>query len=129
MKKFLVELFSNRFGIVLAAINLCFFVSSDVVSRVFEHVHGDTCILFNSRIPSPLVNLQVPDLIMLQNLPALFYSMISSSLFEKLFPGVCAYTHIRFQVFSLLIFIVLQWLFVALIAKTLAAKLRRSDLK
>jgi hypothetical protein len=125
MKKFIKDLFSNRFGIILATLNVCFFVSDKVISRVFEHIHGESCVFFGkSRILSPLMNLKISDIILFQNFPAQVFSLFSSECMQKLFPGHCAYTHIKFEIFFLIFFVVLQWLFIVWLAKTIAEKLQ-----
>ena len=129
MKKFMVNLLSNRFGIVLAALNVCFFVSGKAVGRVFEHLHGESCVFSKIHILASLGNGNVPDVILLQNLPAALFSILPSLYLVKLFPDFCIYTQIKFQFFLLLFFVVLQWLFIGWTAKTLAEKLRRYYLK
>lgn len=128
MKKFVVDLFSNRLGIVLAALNVSFFVSDKVISRVFEHIHGESCVFFGKlRFISPLMNLNVPDIILIQNIPATIFALISSLGMQQLFPGLCAYTLIRFEIFFLISLVVLQWLAIAWLAKTIAQKFRPAE--
>ena len=105
MKKFIVDLFSNRFGIVLAALNVCYFAG---VGFVVLQPSGQ--------------------IFFCMNLPAAFSTVFSLKLVNLLMPG-CFFT-LRTGLGDLLFtfFIVLQWLFIAWIAQTAARKLRRAEL-
>ncbi len=103
MKKFIINLFSNRFGIISAALNLCYFASQG------NHV---TC--------NPIGKIFVS-----MNFPAALSALLSLK-FIGIFArplSIAAETQIANIFFAT--FIVLQWLVIAWIAKTLAAKIRR----
>ena len=106
MRKFITELFSNRFGIVLATLNVCY-----LVSRADNPIRQPLDMpFFCANFPSGA---------------AVFLSLkgIGIFLFD---PSYAA----RFLVPAFFIFFVtLQWLFVAWTAKTLAARIRRSKLR
>ena len=102
MKKFIVDLLTNRFGIVLATINLCYLASRS------DFRFGAFAAFFVSA-----------------NTPAISLTVIALEL-VKFFAGRLAPStdHFIGGIF-LAVFITLQWLSIAWIAKTLAAKIRR----
>lgn len=106
MKKFIIQLITNRFGIILVALNLCYFVSknNDFVRQPFGKLF--LCANFPSAI-SALLSVEVVK----------FFSHHLS------FPQELAYAN-----FFFVFFCAAQWLFVAWFAKTLAAKIRRPKL-
>jgi hypothetical protein len=109
MKKFVINLFSNRFGIILAALNVCYFASAgrDLMYYPFGKIFA--CI----------------------NLPALISAMLSLKFFKILTPEISFQTPtlgIILLNILLAFFITLQWLFIAWIAKTLSGKWQRPKL-
>lgn len=105
MKKFNASLFSNRFGIVLAALNVCYFASQG------NHV---TC--------SPIGKIFVS-----MNFPAALSALFSRELigiFARPL-SIAAKTQIANIFFAF--FIVLQWLFIAWLARTIAGKFRPKE--
>src|SRR5215213_1508735 len=106
MKKFIVSPFSNRFGIALATLNLCFFASK---------IDNFNAALFGK-------------LFVMMHFPAVALTILSLE-FVKIFvhkispPAESNLGNIFFAAF-----IVFQWLFIAWIAKTLAQKFRRGEL-
>jgi len=106
MRKFIVNLFSNHFGIILAALNLCYFVSKINVFPISPFGKIFAC----------------------ANLPA-FASAILSLEFVKIFIHRPSFSTEEFLGYGFLaVFIVLQWLFIAWIAKTLAARFRPKEI-
>jgi hypothetical protein len=106
MKNFLVNLFSNRFGIVLAALNLCYFASK---------IYNFTA--------SPFAKIFV-----CAHFPAVALTIFSLE-FVKLFVhkiSPLAETTLGNIFFA--VFVVFQWLFIAWIAKTVAQKFRPKEL-
>jgi len=107
MKSFIVNLFSNRFGIVLATLNVCYFASRG------NHV---ACTALGKIYVSV-------------NAPAAISAILSRE-FVKIFShplSFAAEDNLANAFFA--VFIVLQWLFIAWIARTLAAKIRRAKLQ
>lgn len=102
MEKFIVNLFSNRFGIILAALNVCCFVSKE---NITDNLFGKLFVCAN--IPAAISAL----------LSVEFINFFSHDL---LFPAQMSLANTFFT-----FFIVLQWLFIAKIAETLAAKIRK----
>jgi hypothetical protein len=109
MKKFIVNLFSNRFGILLAVLNLCYFVNK-------------TPVLFN--FPRTFFG----KLFLSLNAPALICAGISARISEE-FLNVLSFES-RYKLISVFIafFIVLQWLFIAWFARTIAQKFRPKEI-
>ncbi len=106
MKKFIVNLFSNHFGIVLATLNVCYLASR--VSNL------------------QLKPLDIP--FMCANIPALLLIMVPEQ-FLRIFAFGLSFQSKKFLIMSFAgIFVVLQWLFIAWIAKTLAQKFRPTEL-
>lgn len=106
MKKFIVSLFSNRFGIVLATVNVCYFAS---------RVH-------NFR-PQPL---DMP--FACANSPAIIATVFFVDFLNIFIPKLSFQTKEIIGIIFAGAFVTLQWLFIAWIAKTLAAKLRPKKL-
>ena len=109
MKEFIVELFSNRFGIVLATLNACYFVYKLPV--LFELQRSFFAKLFLSL-----------------NSPALISTSILHEILREFLPKLAYETQYKVALSMIGIFIVLQWLFIAWIAKTIAQKIRPTEL-
>jgi hypothetical protein len=106
MKKFVINLFSNRFGIILAALNVCYFMSKG----------------------EGLLRLPFEKLFACANLPALISTALTLE-FIKIFSHRLSHAaEMMLGNTFFPFFIVLQWLFIAWIAKTLAAKIQRPKL-
>ena len=104
MKKFIVNLFLNRFGIVLAALNVCYFAGNGIVP--FQ--------------PSGMI-------FFCMNLPAAFATICSLG-FVRLLLSEASFSRLMISVdLFFAFFTVLQWLFIAWIAKTIARKLRPAE--
>ena len=102
MKKFIVNLFSNRFGIVLAALNLCYFASK--IDNFNAYLIGKLFVLIH--FPAAALTLLALEFVQI--------------FVHKIAPA--AETTLGNMFFAA--FIVFQWLFIAWIAKTLAQKFR-----
>lgn len=50
MRNFVKSLVTNRFGIVLAALNVCYFVSRKFVPFAFSHGNQDSCAFYHHNI-------------------------------------------------------------------------------
>jgi len=106
MKKFIINLFSNRFGIVLATLNVCYLASK--VSNL------------------QLKPLDIP--FMCANIPAFLLTMVPEQ-FIRIFASDLSFQSRRLLLMSFAgIFVVLQWLFIAWFAKTIAGKIRPKEL-
>ncbi len=106
MKKFIVQLLSNRFGIVLATLNVCYFVSkgSSITDRLFGK------------------------LFVCANFPAAISAILSLE-FVKIFSHKLSYAaEMNLANAFLAFFIVWQSLFIAWLAKTIARRLRPKQL-
>jgi hypothetical protein len=101
---FAKSLLTNRLGIVLATLNLCYFAGN--------------------RFPEGSLSLSNFDKIMLsQNAPAIVISFIPHQLIHFLFTDLDWFTLRNLTFAFLLFFVTLQWLFIAWAAKTVARKL------
>jgi hypothetical protein len=109
MKKFVVNLFSYRFGIVLAAINLCYFASKGF--GLFDFLRNPSAKYFLSL-----------------NFPAAMFAGLSYRVTHIIFPEIpfAAQTSLKGILFAG--FIVIQWLFIGWLTKTLAEKFRSKEL-
>jgi hypothetical protein len=106
MRKFIANLFSNRFGIVLAALNVCYFASrvDSSIERPLDMA------FFCANYPAGvLVWLSLKGVEILFSKPPYTVGMILINI-------ICVF------------FIALQWLFIAWVARTLAAKISRPKL-
>lgn len=106
MKKFIIQLFSNRFGIVLAAINLCY-----LASKAGNYRFRPLDPFFASA-----------------NAPAFISSLFSLEIMKIFWQPMSSAVTTNFIGIFLVFFVTLQWLFIAWIAKTLAAKFRPKEL-
>lgn len=103
MRKFIVNLLSNHFGIILAALNVCFFMSKNDV----------------------LIKQPFGKLFLCANFPAAISALLSVE-FVKIFAHRLAFsTENLLGTTFFVFFCIAQWLLVAYVAKTLAAKIRR----
>lgn len=109
MKKFIARLFSNRFGIVLATLNVCY------LAIKFQDV-GNIPQTFLGRVFICL------------NMPAFIFTRLVYEIGVVVFAdsGHSVQMPIALGLFTF--FIILQWLFIAWIARTLAAKIRQPKL-
>lgn len=102
---FVKALLTNHSGIVLATLNVCYFVSSGFLEGYFTLSRFDKIMLS-------------------QNAPAIILSFIPHQLMRFLFPNADWFT-VHYLTFAfLLFFVALQWLFIAWAAKMIARKLR-----
>lgn len=120
-------LLTNRLGIVLATLNLCYFASRKYFSLTFEHTHGENCVFFNSHHFFDIfvgLGTNSSELLLILNLPAVFFSLLAGKFMQMVFPDFCAFTHGRFQIVFFLFFVTLQWLFIGWSAKIIASKMQ-----
>ena len=109
MKKFIVNLFSNRFGILLAVLNLCYFVSkTPVIFNFPRNVFGKLFLSLNA--------------------PALICAGISAKISEEFLTALSFEARYRLTSVFIAFFIVLQWLFIAWFARTIAQKFRPKEI-
>jgi hypothetical protein len=106
MKKFIFNLFLNRFGIVLATFNLCWFASNG----------------FRPFVPSG-------DYLLFLNFPAAILTSLSVLVSGIFLPKLSfsAEMLVGNTVFAILM--VFQWLFIALIAQKLAVKFQKINVR
>ena len=111
MRNFVKALITNRFGIVLAALNLCYFVSGAAFAN------------FKFNIPSN--NFEV--LMRLMHFPAALPTVISAGFLNFLFSAPNNFIYYRFAFPIFLFFVTFQWLFIAWTAKTIAGRIRPAN--
>ncbi len=103
MKKFVVNLLSNRFGIVLAALNLCYFAGKlFVFADLSRNIAGKIFLSLN--------------------LPALISSGLLYEILRNFLPELSYDTRFYVRSGFVTFFIVFQWLFIAWIANAVAQK-------
>jgi hypothetical protein len=119
MKKFIVDLITNRFGIVLATLNVCYFVSRKFVYYAFSHGNNDECMILKHQAFS-LMKLHYAETILNINSPAALASLLQGKFMQSVFPDFCVFTHLKIQIVFLIFFITFQWLFIGWAAKTIA---------
>ncbi len=127
MKSFVKGLVTNRFGIVLAALNVCYLVSRKFVHYAFSHGNEDSCVFFNHHIFF-WMKIHYAENILSINSPAILASMIPSKFMQIIFSNFCLFTYARFQIIFLIFFITFQWLFIGWAAKTIAQKIQSSQI-
>ena len=105
MKNFVKELITNRFGIVLATLNVCYFVS--LSSANFRSLRGFDI------------------LILALNIPASTLTFISASIIKFLFSMSYRMIYEQFAFGFGMFLIIFQWLFIAWLARKIALKLAK----
>jgi hypothetical protein len=103
MKNFVKALLTNRFGIVLAALNLCYFVSRAS---------------FNINLPSNNFDI----LMTILHVPAIALTFIPGAFIHFLFSAPYKFVYYRFAFPVFLFFVTFQWLFIAWAARKIAQK-------
>lgn len=101
---FAKSLLTNRLGIVLATLNLCYFVSGNFIGAHFSPGNFDKLMLS-------------------QNAPAIALCFVPNRLIHFLFPQTDWLWQITLV--FLLSFVALQWLFIGWTAKMIARKLMK----
>lgn len=127
MRNFVKGLLTNRFGIVLAALNVCYFASRSYIHFIFAHAHGENCAFFGGRHFFDIftgLGAGSSDFMFLLNLPAVLFSLLSGTFVQIIFPDFCLYTQGKIQIVFFVFFITFQWLFIGWTAKTLAGKIQ-----
>lgn len=105
MKNFVKGLITNRFGIVLATLNLCYFASNGLTG-----------------INHPFSNFD--KMVLIQNVPAIFFAFIPLQFLKFLFPTSYRFLDREFGFIILLFFVTLQWLFIGWMAKAIARRIQ-----
>jgi hypothetical protein len=124
MKKFVKGLITNRLGIVLAALNVCYFLSENTIRLILQHSHAENC-LTSSRHILFWMQASFSKLLFANiNSPAILLSILPGKFIQMNFPDLCVFTLAKFQIIFFLFFITLQWLFIGWMAKTIARRIR-----
>lgn len=105
MKNFVVGLLTNRFGIVLATLNVCYFVS-DYFTNIFKTSNN------------------FGKIIVVLNVPAIILTAIPLRIMDFLFSIPNLFSQRQLLSFIFLFFVTLQWLFIGWLAKTIALKIQ-----
>lgn len=126
MKTFIKELFANRLGIVLAALNVCYFASRNFINYDFSHGYGKAC-WFNNHFNIVGLKMQYSEIIFSLNSPAILFSLISTDLMQTIFPYTCGFELAKIHIVFTGFFTVLQWLFIGWTAKTIARTIRPNN--
>src|SRR4051812_48671893 len=108
MRKFIVNLFSNRFGIVLAALNLCY-----LANQIYGKIDF---------VPTAFAKF-----FFIINLPAAFSSYFFYQIISVFFSKFEYRSEVNFKLAFFGVFIVFQWLFIAWIARIITQKLRPKE--
>lgn len=123
MRKFIKELFTNRFGIVLVTLNICYLVSRKFVYFTFSHGNEDQCVFYNHSV-FYWVKLQFAEKLFCLNSPAILAFLIPNEIMRIVFSDFCLFTRAKFQILLLTFFIVLQWLFIGWLSEKIAQKIK-----
>ena len=122
MRNFVKGLVTNRFGIVLAALNICYFVSRKFVPFIFSNGCEDNLIIIRKNMIY-WINIFSAKIMIYINSPAIMASIFTDASVNIL-TDFSALTQVRLQVIFFIFFITLQWLFIAWAAKTIAQQIR-----
>lgn len=123
MKGFIKQLVTNRLGIILATLNLCYLVSRHFITYDFSHGYGSAC-QFTKNFNLIGLKMQYSEIMFFLNLPALFFSLIPGGFISSLFSKVCIFEMAQIQIVLLAFFITFQWLFIGWTAKKIASAIR-----
>ena len=123
MRKFIADLMTNHFGIVLAALNVCYLVSRKFASYAFSHGNGGECVFYKNNAFLTAKS-HFADAMFNINSPAAFASLIQGKFTQLVFSDFCFFTHAKLQIVFLALFITFQWLFIGWTAKTIARAIR-----
>lgn len=126
MKKFVKELVTNRFGIVMATLNICWFLSSAPIQFVLSHRNHENCFYYREPFLLIFSRSEIANPILAVDIPSFILSDFLSDVFLKASPDLCVFTQLHIQVVFFIFSVFLQWLFIGWIAKKLAQKLSRS---
>lgn len=124
MKGFIKQLVTNRLGIILATLNLCYFVSPKFSANAFlTSLDNLQCFTKGSNFFVSSIY-YIENLMLNANFPALGLSAISKYFIKLILwnPNEIAAGVLGF--FSTLFFITLQWLFIGWTAKKIAFAIR-----
>ena len=124
MKKIVKELITNRFGIVLATLNICYLVSRNFIYYAFSHGGEDQCVFYNHSV-FYWIKIQFAEKILCLNSPALLAFIIPNEITRIIFSDFCLFTRAKFQIVLLTFFIVLQWLFIGWLSEKIAQKINQ----
>jgi hypothetical protein len=109
MLNFVKGLLTNRFGIILATLNLCYFVSN--IEFMPHH------------LPSTMTKLFI-----CVNSPALMFSILSNAITQTLCYEFFRLNQVDILYVMSMFFITFQWLFIAHLARIIAQKLSKGSL-
>ena len=114
---------ANRFGIILATLNVCYFVSMKYVHFIFEHTHSvENCFKHGFSLMGLTIN--SAGYMLNLNSPAGILSFFPGVFMQLTFPDFCFFTQEKFQLVFFLLLVTLQWLFIAHLARIIARKIR-----
>lgn len=122
MKGFIKQLLTNRLGIILAALNLCYLFSRPFFYATFSFDNTTFCSM-HTKHTFTCVLMQYSEPFSSLNLPAVILSIIPDILiqsFSRTYVPVNTNIQIAFFAFSL----VLQWLLIGWTAKKIASAIR-----
>jgi hypothetical protein len=126
LKKFVKELVTNRFGIVMATLNICYFISTKPIQFIFSHQHLENCFYYREPFLLTFSRSEIANPVLAVDIPSFVLLSFPGDAFLKAFPDLCVFTQLHIQVIFFAFFVTLQWLFIGWIAKKLAKKINES---
>lgn len=122
MKKFAKELITNRFGIVLATLNICyFFFSKNFFSGFFNNCEENYSLC--DRDSFYWINVYCVKLMVSIN-SVITDAAIFISKFLSEVADFSDQTYLQIQIFSFISLMIFQWLFIAWLSYKIAQKIR-----
>jgi uncharacterized membrane protein len=107
-RPFVFDLLTNRTGIFLATVNLCFFVSRDLGTNL--HLNFFETVM------------------LIQNFPAIISAILTGKFLNAVLPQLFGVSNSTVGIIFISFFIAFQWLFIAWVAKVTAKVLRKNFL-
>lgn len=118
MKEFIKQLLTNRLGIILATLNLCYLFSRPFFNAAAPHGDGSICFINHAHKFNCLV-MQFSETMFNINIPALFLSIIPDVIIQS-FSRTYVPENTFIQIALFAFFITIQWLFIGWTAKKTA---------
>lgn len=123
MKGFIKQLLTNRLGIILATLNLCYMVSSPFFKNLISK--GNTG-KFSAYVvyENLIINVGSSNIIFAANFPSKIIAAITNNMLILVFPKIGIFGNIFYQLSLFAFFVTFQWLLIGWTAKKIASAIR-----
>ncbi|HQU83563.1 MAG TPA: hypothetical protein PKY59_10575 [Pyrinomonadaceae bacterium] len=123
MKGFIKQLLTNRLGIILATLNLCYMVSSPFFKELISKGNvGKFSAYFNYE--KLIINAGSSNIIFAANFPSEIIASITDSLLHLFLPKIGIFENGFYQLSLFTFFMIFQWLLIGWTAKKIASAIQ-----